>query len=201
MIVKFCIRILVFFLVGLIVLILGSYAFVSISSSKFIYTEINSMPKKEYALLPGTSRLMDNGDINLFFKNRCDAVVELWKSKKIDKIIISGDSANANYDEVAWMQQELIINGIPDSVITLDKFGYNTKASILYCKKHEIKDLIFVSQRFHNQRAIVLSKMMGINTLGYNAKPVYTSYGIRVMIREWFAKVKLIMELIVFKIA
>ena len=95
------------------------------------------------------------------------------------------------------MRKELIKNGIPDSVLVLDKKGYNTRASIRFCKKMKVQSLTIVSQKFHNERAIVLANQLGINANGYNARPVYTTYGVRVWVREWFARVKLVIELLI----
>ena len=180
----------------LLLVLLTSYAYVSVNSKKQTYNSYTKIPYNHIALLPGTSKLMNNGKVNLFFTHRCDAVAELWENGKVFRIIISGDSTSKTYDEPELMRQELLRKGLPDSVLLLHKSGYNTKASIYFCKEKKIERLTIVSQKFHNERAILISKKMGINAIGYNANPVYTTYGVRVMIREWFARVKLITYLI-----
>jgi SanA protein len=193
---KFLRRFFGFSVVLLLLVLLFSYAFVSVSTRNSVYDNCSIIPFNNIALLPGTSRLMNNGKVNLFFTYRCDAVEELWKVGKIANIIISGDSANSSYDEPEWMRQELLSRGLPDSILILDKKGFNTRASLEFCKHRNINQLTVVSQRFHNERALVISENMGMDAVGYNAEPVFTTYGIRVMIREWFARVKVLFELV-----
>lgn len=185
-----------FLIIVLLLLITISYIYVSTNAKDKTYTSISEIPFNKTALLLGTSKFMNNGEVNLFFTTRCDAVAELWEKGKVLSIIISGDSTSKTYDEPEMMRQELLSKGLPDSILILHKSGYNTKASIIFCKNNNINDLTIVSQKFHNQRAIVISKNMDINAIGYNANPVYTTYGTRVMMREWFARVKLIFNLI-----
>ena len=182
---------------SLAILLLFCYIYVTGFTYYKTHDNVIKTPFKEYTLLPGTSKYMDNGKINLFFTNRCDAAVELWNHNKTSFFIISGDSTSPAYDEAELMREELNKNGIPDSVLILDKNGFNTRASILFCKKMKIQDLTVVSQKFHNERAIVIANHYRINAIGYNAQPVYTSYGIRVWVREWFARVKLILDTII----
>lgn len=188
-----------FFLLPIIVLLLLitiSYIYVSTSAKDKTYTSISEIPFNKTVLLLGTSKFMNNGEVNLFFTTRCDAAAELWEKGKVLNIIISGDSTSKTYDEPELMRQELLSKGLPDSIMILHKKGFNTSASIIFCKNNNINELTIVSQKFHNQRAIVISKSMGINAIGYNANPVYTTYGTRVMMREWLARVKLVFELV-----
>lgn len=179
----------------LLAVLFSCYFYVALVAENYLFQNIDTIPSNKTGLLLGTSKFMNDGSVNLFFTNRCNAASELWKNGKINQLIISGDSTSRRYDEPELMRQELLEYGIPDSIIILDKVGFNTRSSILFCKTHKIDSLIIISQQFHNERAIVISISMGIDAIGYNAKPVYTSYGIRVWIREWFARVKLVFEL------
>ncbi len=181
----------------LFLVLIISYSYVTVSANSQTYSNVVKIPFNHTALLLGTSKYMNNGNVNLFFTTRCNALVELWKNRKVSSIIISGDSTSKNYDEPELMRQELLSKGLPDSIIILHKTGYNTKASIFFCKNSNICQLTIISQKFHNERAIIISKSMGIDAIGFNAKPVYTTYGIRVIIREWFARVKLVIELVI----
>ncbi len=181
-------------IIVLLVLII-SYSYVTASANSQTYSCVAKIPFNHNALLLGTSKYMNNGNVNLFFTTRCNALVELWEKEKVCNIIISGDSASNIYDEPELMRQELLSKGVPDSIIILHKTGYNTKASISFCHENDIHKLTIVSQKFHNERAIVISKNIGFNVIGFNAAPVYTTYGIRVMLREWLARVKLVLEL------
>jgi SanA protein len=184
---------------SIILLLTFSYLFVFFKAKSKVYHTLAKIPYHDTTLLLGTSKYMDNGKVNLFFTYRCRAAVELWNKNKTRFFIISGDSTSPDYDEPLLMKKELIKSGVPDSIILLDKRGVNTRASLLFCKSKNIKNLTIVSQQFHNERAIVIAENLGIKAVGYDAKPVYTTYGIKVLIREWFARVKLILELIIQK--
>ena len=75
-------------------------------------------------LLLGTGKFLKNGCKNLYFFNRIDATEQLYKSGKIQYILISGDNSTKNYSEPEDMQAELIKRGIPADKIVLDFAGY-----------------------------------------------------------------------------
>jgi len=178
------------------VIIVINYITISYLSSSRLINNIDNIKNNNTILLLGTSKQMDDGNDNLFFTNRIDAVVQLYSENKIKKIIISGDSSNINYDEANLMYEALLEKGIPDSIFVLHKKGYSTIESIKYCKQNHFDTILIVSQKFHNERCIMLAEHFGIKAMAYNAKPVFTSYGIRVEIREFFARIKLSLELL-----
>ena len=51
--------------------------------------------------------------------------------------------------------------------------------------------VLFISQRFQNQRAIYLAKANGIEAYGFNAQDVETQAGFQTKIREVGARVKM----------
>ena len=121
----------------------------------------------------------------------------LWNAKKISKIIVSGDNREENYNEPETLKQALLNKGVPDSIIFKDKDGYRTLNSIISCKaKFDIQDVIIVTQKFHNSRAIFLARQSGLNAIGFNANDIAIGQGYKIRIREWFAKVKAIIEII-----
>ncbi|MBN2639956.1 MAG: YdcF family protein [Bacteroidales bacterium] len=180
------------------ILVLGLITVVAFNSLMYnfiayhrVTNDLKQTPCNQTGLLLGTSRLMNNGDTNLFFTTRCKAAYRLWKNGKIKRLVISGDSTNAQYDEVQWMREGLTRMGMPDSVLILDKHGYNTMASLRFCKDSlQTKKLTLISQQFHNVRAIVLAQRMGMDAIGYNATPVTTWYGWKTIVREFGARIK-----------
>jgi SanA protein len=51
-----------------------------------------------------------------------------------------------------------------------------------------------ISQQFHNERAIYIASKEQIDAIGYNAKDVSNSAGLRTMLREKLARVKVILD-------
>jgi SanA protein len=123
-----------------------------------------------------TSKFLKNGQINLYYQNRILAAIELYKAGKIKYIIVSGDNSVANYNEPLDMKNDLVLLGVPDSLIYLDYAGFRTFDSVMRANKIFGQDKFFViSQLFHNERTVFIARHYDIEAFGYNAKDV-TSY-------------------------
>lgn len=158
------------------------------------------MKKNKVGLVLGTSKYLTDGRINLYFKYRIDATVDLFKTGKIDYVLVSGDNSSENYDEPTDFKNELIKRGIPENRIYLDYAGFRTLDSVVRAKKNFGQDNItIISQQFHNERAIYLAEKHGINAIGFNAKDIDGKYGIKVKLREFLARTKAFLD-IIFKV-
>jgi SanA protein len=115
-------------------------------------------------------------------------------------VIVSGDNSTQYYDEASAMKKALVENGVPDSVITLDYAGFRTLDSVVRCKwVFGQSDIILVSQEFQNERALFIAEHFGINAVGFNAQDVPEGYGLKTSIREYFARVKAVLDIYVLK--
>ncbi|MFD2593248.1 vancomycin high temperature exclusion protein [Aquimarina hainanensis] len=164
------------------------------------YDTITSIPKNKVGLLLGTTKFLQNGRVNLYYTYRINATVALYKAKKIDYILISGDNGTNTYDEPTTMKNDLITKGIPASRIYLDYAGFRTLDSIIRAKEiFTLQKFTIISQKFHNERAIFIAENKGINAIGFNARDVNIHYGLKTQIRERFARVKMIIDLLIGK--
>jgi SanA protein len=164
-----------------------------------IYTDIKTLPHKKAALVLGTSKYA-MGRENLFFNTRIEAAVKLFKAKKVDAIIVSGDNGNKNYDEPTDMRDDLIKNAIPKEFITLDYAGFSTLDSMMRAKAiFDLDDFIVVSQRFHIQRALYIAEKKGIKAIGFTASDIAGFWGKKVRFREVLARVKAFLDLNILK--
>lgn len=121
----------------------------------------------------------------------------MYKANKIKYILVSGDNSSLSYNEPQMMKEDLIKLGIPESKIILDYAGFRTLDSVARCSLvFNEKDVIVISQKFHNERAIYLADSYTIKMQGYNAIDVNKYYGFKTNVREKFARVKLIFDLI-----
>ena len=187
------------FVLLLIVINISNYTIQKNAKNK-TYSTINSIQKNKVGLVLGTSKYLKSGALNLYFKYRIDATVELYKNNKIDFILISGDNGNEKYDEPTDFKNELISEGVPANKIFLDYAGFRTLDSILRAKLiFGLDQFTIISQQFHNERALYLANKNGINAIAYNAKDVSKRYGIKVKIREYFARTKVFLD-ILFKV-
>ena len=180
-----------------ILVILANYRIRS-SSKEFIFNDVKQVPTCRTALLLGTSKYLKSGIINYYFINRIIATHELYKAGKIKYIIISGDNSKDTYNEPLDMKNELILLGIPDSVIYLDYAGFRTFDSVIRANKIFGQDsIISVSQAFHNERTVFIARHYGIIAFGYNAKDVNAYMGFKTNFREKFARFKVFVDFMI----
>jgi len=164
------------------------------------FDDTSSIPYNKVGLLLGTSPYLSNGRSNIYFNNRISACLALYKSGKISHVLISGDNGQKEYNEPKAMMDELIKGGIPKHKITLDYAGFRTLDSVIRAKEiFGLQSITIISQKFHTQRAVFLAKAKRINAVGYNTKGVQLKYGYKTLIREFFARTKAVLDIIIFK--
>lgn len=156
-----------------------------------LHGSIASLPKAEVGLVFGTTDRV-NGRENLYFRYRIDAAEKVWKAGKLDTIIVSGDNRSEFYNEPEKMKAALVARGIPASRIVCDYAGLRTLDSVVRAKEiFGANTVMFISQRFQNERAIYLAEAHGIDAFGFNAKDVQTQAGLKTKLREVGARVKM----------
>lgn len=180
-----------------IIIILISNIIIEQSTQGKTYATTANIPKNKVGLVLGTAKFLNNGTINLYFKYRIAATVKLYKSGKIEYVLISGDNSRKEYDEPTDFKNELIANGIPEDKIYLDYAGFRTLDSVVRAKKvFGQNKLTVISQEFHNERAIYLAKKNNIEAVGFNAQDVSNRYGFKVKIREYLARTKVFVDIL-----
>lgn len=162
--------------------------------------DLAQIPHRKAALLLGTSKTVRDGRLNQYYQYRIEAVAELYKAGKIDYIIVSGDNTRKDYNEPEEMKNSLIEQGIPADKIVEDFAGVRTLDSVLRAEAiFGQTDYIIVSQQFHNERALCLGNYYGHKAIAYNAQEVNKYFGFKTAVREYFARVKAVLDLYLFK--
>jgi SanA protein len=181
---------------GIIFITWANYSIKKDSETNVSYN-IANVPKTKTALLLGTGKNLSNGQPNAYFYNRIKATVDLYKSRKIQYIIVSGDNSQKDYNEPEDMQLALMQSGIPKDKIFLDFAGFRTLDSVVRAKEiFGQTKLVIISQKFHNERAVFLAKQNGIKAFGFNAEDVNKYAGFKTNMREYLAKAKAYLDLI-----
>lgn len=197
MIKKRIIQVIALLFFGVLLLIFFSNYTIINSSRNKTFSNVTTIQKNRVGLLLGTSKYYKEGGINLYFKYRIDAAVELYNNNKIDFILVSGDNSSQNYNEPKTFKKELIKRGIPAEVIFLDYAGFRTLDSVVRAEAiFGQEKFTVISQQFHNERAIYLAEKNGISAIGYNAKDIDGKDGLKVKFREYFARTKAFLDVI-----
>ena len=169
-----------------------------------VFSDIDSIKYNKVGLLLGTTPQARIGRItNAFFTYRIDAAEQLYKARKIEKILVSGDENSLDgVNETKCMRDSLMARGVPANAIILDGKGYRTIYSVININKvYGLKSFTIISQKFHNERAIYQAEHLGLdveNIQAYNAKDPKSRRAYLTTIREYFARVKMFMDLITY---
>ena len=171
------------------------------STKEKVFNDINSIKPAEVGLLLGTTpQTRIGGRKNMFFKYRIDAAEDLYNAGKIKYILISGDENSLDgINEPECMKDSLVARGIPDNVIFLDGKGFRTLDSVVRMSKvFGVRTFTIISQRFHNERALYLAEHLGLDIedlQAYNAKEPTSAISMMTYIREYFARVKMFLDI------
>lgn len=179
-------------LLGAVVLfaILAINLYINSQSKSLIFSDIEKVPKVQAALILG-AKVYNQETMSPMLEDRADAAMELYKSKKVEKILISGDHGRNGYDEVNAARKYLLEKGIEGKDIFLDHAGFDTYDSLYRAREiFKVPSLIVATQNFHLPRAVYIGKNLSLETYGFSAdKHLYagTKYN---EWREVFSKVK-----------
>ena len=191
----------VFAVVCLALMLVCNHIVVNFAKGK-VFSEIDSIKYNKVGLLLGTTPQARITKItNYFFIYRIDAAEQLYKAGKIEKILISGDEDSLDgINEPECMRDSLVARGVPASAIILDGKGYRTINSIINANKvFGLKSFTIISQEFHNERAIYQAEHLGLdveNIQAYNAEMPKARRAFITSIREYFARVKMFIDLL-----
>ena len=200
--IKIIIKSLAIAFVAVLLLVLGCYFLVDSNAKGKVYDDVESIPYREVGLLLGTTPQTRIGRLeNRFFLFRIDAAEKLYKAGKVTKILISGDEDSLDgVNEVESMKEALMARGVPKSVIMLDGKGFRTLASIERANRvFGLRSFIIISQQFHNERALYQAEHMGLDIespIAFNAESPRTAMATLIYIREYLARVKLFIDLL-----
>ena len=175
-------------------------AWVIMSTSHRVFTDIEEVPSIQTALVLGTSKKFANGEPNSYFEHRMDAAAELFKEGVIRHLLLSGDNRTPYYNEPADMQAALEGRGLPASAFSSDKAGLRTLDSVV--RSNEVfgsDEILVVTQRFHAYRAVFIGQHYGINTYAYAAKSLPVETSANLLFREFLARPMAVIDLYILQ--
>ena len=168
------------------------------STSSRIYSDIEAVPYNDVALVLGTSPWTRSGDRSDHYRTRIEAAVALYRLGKVRHVLASGANPDETYNEPRRMYQALVKAGVPGEAITLDFAGFRTLDSVVRASEVFGQGRVtIVSQRFHNYRALFIARHYGIDAVAYAAQKVPFQLSLRTQSREFFARVRAVLDLYV----
>jgi vancomycin permeability regulator SanA len=136
------------------------------------------------------AKVHEGGTLSHMLSDRMDAAIELYRSGKVQKILVSGDG-RGQWSETKYMRLYAVANGVAAKDVIEDGEGYSTIETVTRAKEvFGIEKCVLVTQKYHLYRAIYASESLGMDVVGVNSDP-RTYYGqLYRDIREILARVK-----------
>ena len=127
---------------------------------------IGDAPPRRVAIVLG-ARVYPSGNLSGMLRDRVDTAVELYKADKVDKLLMTGDNSQLDYNEPDAMKAYAVAQGVPAADIQPDYGGRRTYDSCYRARAiFQVKSAIVVTQAFHLPRALFLCDHLGIDAVG-----------------------------------
>lgn len=147
-----------------------------ISINLYMYNSVKEQIVEENSLFEDIDCILvlgagvRNGQPTPMLSDRLQESVFLYKMNASDRILMSGDHGQKNYDEVNAMKKFAISKGIPTSHIFMDHAGFSTYESLYRAKEiFQADKIIIVTQEYHLYRALYIANELGIDAVGVSA--------------------------------
>ncbi|AKN69721.1 membrane protein [Streptomyces sp. PBH53] len=123
------------------------------------------VPRTEVAVVFGAG--LWQGEPSPYLAHRLDAAAELYRTGRIEVVLVTGDNSREDYDEPDAMRAYLTKHGVPDARIVSDYAGFDTWDSCVRAKKiFGVDRAVLISQGFHIRRAVALCEAAGVDSYG-----------------------------------
>jgi len=181
----------------LLLFILACNIWIISATQREVFSDIRSLPVNRDGLVLATGKRIEKGRVNQHFVRRVDAAAALYRAGKVQRLILSGDKA---HDEPMELKRALLDRGLPESALVLDNYGLRTLDSVVRARDvFHCGNLTIISERFHDFRALFLSRYYGINAVAYAPPDLPLRWMIKSTLRESLARVKAVLDLYILK--
>lgn len=170
--------------IGVVTVLLINISIV-VKTSSYIHEDVSAVPEEQVIIILGAYVRGDN--LSHVLKDRVEAGLELYDLGKSDKILLSGDHGQVEYDEVNSMRKYVLDDGrVSEEDVFLDHAGFDTYDSLYRAKEvFDVESAIIVTQDFHINRAVYIARELGIEAVGYSvSQDKYKT----VLQAKWFAR-------------
>jgi len=158
-------------------------------SEQYIINNIEDVPNTDVVIILGAK--VSGNTLSHILLDRTETAIELYKAHKVNKILISGDHGQEDYDEVNAVKDYLLDSDVPSEDIFIDHAGFDTYDSMYRAQYiFGINSVIISTQNFHLPRAIYIARELGIDAYGLPADKRPYGNEITNNIRESLARIK-----------
>ena len=165
----------------LVPVIINFYVILS-TKNRIVSGDSELLTDIDYIVILGAG--IRRGKPSPMLEDRLKTGISLYNNDISNKILITGDHMNDDYDEVTVMKNYLLEHGIPEEDIITDNYGISTYDSIYRVKNvYKSNKVVIVSQRYHLYRSLFLSDNLDLKSYGVEADLRYY-YG------QWYREIR-----------
>ena len=188
---KRVLRVLVVMFLFAILLPLGISIYLCASVKDQIITLDEAAKLDADAILVLGARVWDNGSPSGVLEDRLDTGISAYQAGVSDRLLMSGDHGQDDYDEVNAMKDYALEQGIPSENIFMDHAGFSTYESVYRARDiFQVKTVLIVTQEYHLYRALYIARALGLDAYGVAADRSVYSGIVGFEAREILARVK-----------
>jgi SanA protein len=145
----------------------GFVAWVQVNTAPLIYApQAANLPAHHVALVFGAGLNAQGGPSDVLY-DRVATAADLYHAGKVQKVLMSGDNSQTNYNEVGVMRRTAEDLGVAPSDIVLDYAGFRTYDSCYRARAvFGLQDATLVTNRFHLPRALYTCRALGLAVVG-----------------------------------
>jgi len=150
-------------------------------------------------IVPG-ALVYPNGSPSAMLQDRLDMALKIFQGGFTDRILVSGDHGQNDYDEVGAMRNYLLAAGVPAEKVFMDHAGFDTYDTLYRAKAvFAVKRALITTQDFHLYRALYIGQQLGLDIQGVACAYARDYWSPRYRLREFPARVKSFLDCEVLK--
>lgn len=170
----------------------------------FVINEIVIGAAKPYILSPDEAKGLDadcilvlgarvwsSGNLSAMLEDRVLQGIRLYETGVSDRLLMSGDHGQKEYDEVNHMKKYAVDKGVLPDHVFMDHAGFSTYESMYRARDiFQAEKIIIVTQEFHIYRAVYVARALGLEAYGVPTEPRNYKDKFYSDFREFFARIK-----------
>ena len=123
-------------------------------------------PRPRVAIVFGAS-VYSSGELSPTLEERVEKAIELYRTQRVDRILVSGDNRHPSYNEPRAMQEYLVSHAVAPRDVIVDYAGRSTYDTCLRARDiFGLQKAVLVTQRYHLPRALYLANELGLDAYG-----------------------------------
>ncbi|OYN88882.1 SanA/YdcF family protein [Parenemella sanctibonifatiensis] len=132
---------------------------------------VESAPHRPVGIVLG-ARVQPSGP-SPYLQARIDLGIELYRSGKVDRLIMSGDDSAEALHEPTTMKLYAIDRGVPAQDITVDPAGLDTYDTCVRARdEYGATAVTMITQSYHLPRAVATCRWVGLDVIGVGDESV-----------------------------